>query len=75
MIAMAFKCDCFYYLYCVGSKIEQLQEEVDRITERIDFFRTVLSKTKNKANQKLIRHKIDGLLDKYYDKLEQIKKL
>ena len=75
MIVMTFNCDCLCYLYLVGSKIGQLQEEISRIAERIDFFRKVLIKTKSEVNRKLIQRKIDELLDRYHDKLEQLKEL
>lgn len=75
MIAIPFKEDCFYYLCCVGSRNEQLQEEISRIAERIDFFRAVLLNTKSTDNRNLIQRKIDELLDSYHDKLEQLKEL
>lgn len=67
--------DFFCYLNGVASEMEQLQEEIRRIAERIDFFRLVLVSTKGKSNQQLIQAKIDALLDEYNSKLTQIKKL
>ncbi len=72
---MPSKEDCFCYLCYVGSESEQLQEEISRIVERIDFFRAVLLNTKSTYNRDLIQRKIDELLDSYHDKLEQLKEL